>query len=522
MFHCTCIKIRFGLFFFQKSSPFISATGLKNVEVQIRAILQYFDIYHQKLKQAQGRIARTMEWGEPVRVGQHLDRTIDCKRRGYVYDFLDSDSENVHDNKLENGVGHVSGSTEKTNNSTTKNHENQQVINRKNTAFRFSDDDDDDFENNNKLPDLKNLQTYNRLGRVTRSVKKPTYYEENQSSPDRDSEWIPIMEAETQDIQYSPDESKRKRQEKSKPSHTLTRRPLTRHASDLSNNSPVTSPVSSTRNCNTIRLESPSKISESSLDGLSQGSSLMLDDKGDLISTQVCVLKEKLPNLKVKPMVNKKITQPQPKSATDFTVDGTDSVVTSSVGFASFIDKTDNNLRENHENGKDAEKRKKKIPFTFNKEKKKASPDLKDSVNLVDSDSDNEISFKNVTSGTPISSSFSGYKTSSVFESVKNDKEMNRIESSHTSTSPTKRAFRFSRIKPPVESPVKPNRNINIDQDQEIVINDEPELRGDNADTSTLDTRNSDSKSDLRVRRGRKRNHVEVSNSDVAVPVEKV
>lgn len=458
-----------------------------------------------------------MEWGEPVRVGQHLDKTIDCKRRGYVYDFLDSDSENVHDNKLENDVGHVS--TEKTDNLTTKNHENQQVINTKNTAFRFSDDDDD-FENNNKLPDLKNPQTCNRLGRVTRSAKKPTYYEENQSSPDRDSEWIPIMEAETQDIQYSPDVSKQKRQEKSKPSHTLTRRPLTRHASDLSNNSPVTSPVSSIQNCNSIRLESPSKISESSLDGLSQGSSLMLDDKGDLISTQVCVLKEKLPNLKVKPMVNKKITQPLSKSATDFIVDGTDSVVTSSVGFASFIDKTDKNLRENRENGKFTEKIKKKIPFTCNKETKKVPHDLKDSVNLVDSDSDDEISFKNVTNGTQISSSFSGNKMSSVFESVKNDKEMNRIESSYTTTSPTKRPFRFSRIKPPVESPVKPNRNINIDQDQEIVINGEPEVGGDNADIGT--SRNNDSKSDLRVRRGRKRNHVEVSNLDNAVPVEKV
>ncbi|KAJ8317721.1 hypothetical protein KUTeg_005625 [Tegillarca granosa] len=392
-----------------KSSTFTSASGIQNVDVHIKAILQYFDIYHKKLKQVQSQIPKTMEWGEPVRVGQHLDKTIDCRRRGYVYDFLDSDSENICDHNEEIGISFASESTEKMENLKDKNQENEEMIktfNRKNIPFRFSDDYDD-FENDGKSCDQTN-QTYNRLGRVTRSTKKITYYEENQSSPEHDPEWIQIMEKETQDIQHSPDIRRQKRQEKSKPSHTLSRRPLTRHASDLSNKSPVTSPVSSTQSCYTGRLESPSKVSESSLDGLSQGSSLMLDDKGDLISTQVCVLKEKLPNLKVKPMINKTITHSKSKSATGFIIDGNGSVETSVRNKVSVVDKTDDNLIENY---KKAEKIK-KIPIEINSETNKASSDLDDGVNLIDSDSENEISFKHLTSSNKTESSFSSNKSS--------------------------------------------------------------------------------------------------------------
>ncbi|KAK3587489.1 hypothetical protein CHS0354_003631 [Potamilus streckersoni] len=62
-----------------------------------KAILQMFEIYNRKLREAQTKCGNPLDWGETVKVGQHHTKTIDVKRRGQAIMTM-SDSEESSEN----------------------------------------------------------------------------------------------------------------------------------------------------------------------------------------------------------------------------------------------------------------------------------------------------------------------------------------------------------------------------------------------------------------------------------------
>ena len=53
-----------------------------------------FDIYNRKLKHAQKLVGQKIKWPEPVKTGQHHEKSIDAKRRGQDVFYFDlSDNE---------------------------------------------------------------------------------------------------------------------------------------------------------------------------------------------------------------------------------------------------------------------------------------------------------------------------------------------------------------------------------------------------------------------------------------------
>ena len=84
-----------------------------------KAILQLFDIYAKNVRTAQEKCALRMSWGEPIKSGQHLSKTIDVKRRGQGSQYMilsDSEEEDltsVPQRKGDNGEArHIQAKTD--------------------------------------------------------------------------------------------------------------------------------------------------------------------------------------------------------------------------------------------------------------------------------------------------------------------------------------------------------------------------------------------------------------------------
>ncbi|XP_052100673.1 uncharacterized protein LOC127734706 [Mytilus californianus] len=74
----------------EESTPTLFAPLDSNPKDYTKAILQLFTLYHNRLARLQKISKNCVKWSkEPVRVGFHLDNTIDARKRGLNYDFLD-------------------------------------------------------------------------------------------------------------------------------------------------------------------------------------------------------------------------------------------------------------------------------------------------------------------------------------------------------------------------------------------------------------------------------------------------
>lgn len=75
---------------------YFATAGMDPVQCT-KVIMQLFDIYAKNLRSAQSKCKTRMQWGEPVKSGQHQSKTIDMKRRGQGSQYMIlSDDEDEH------------------------------------------------------------------------------------------------------------------------------------------------------------------------------------------------------------------------------------------------------------------------------------------------------------------------------------------------------------------------------------------------------------------------------------------
>ncbi|KAL3863849.1 hypothetical protein ACJMK2_005577 [Sinanodonta woodiana] len=85
-----------------KKNPEFPLKTLDKLEYA-KAILQMFEIYNRKLREAQTKCGNPLDWGETVKVGQHHTTTIDVKRRGQAIMTV-SDSEESDDTNQKHSI----------------------------------------------------------------------------------------------------------------------------------------------------------------------------------------------------------------------------------------------------------------------------------------------------------------------------------------------------------------------------------------------------------------------------------
>ncbi|CAC5369659.1 unnamed protein product [Mytilus coruscus] len=315
----------------EDSTPTLFAPLDSNPKDYTKAILQLFTLYHNRLARLQKISKNCIKWPkEPVRVGFHLDNTIDARKRGLNYDFLDDQDAStsvipiVVDMKENSNPQRPAAK-----NFSFKIRKEQKVHNADEEINQFVDTfiskpglrsgrtrNTDTFTKEKSAFDFEPYPVDETFKVSAEKGKKRKLYNES------DTKYCPLIEDESSndfddrfvgkgkrnlklkkqnneenaEVPEKPEtKSSRKRSnvsDKTTNVKKVTRGSLKRHASDLSTGS-----VESFKSDDMNNLLNPdraaSRSPELSLGGLSQKSDVLLDAEGQLYSTQLCSMKEK-------------------------------------------------------------------------------------------------------------------------------------------------------------------------------------------------------------------------------------
>ncbi|XP_076102900.1 uncharacterized protein LOC143072021 isoform X1 [Mytilus galloprovincialis] len=316
----------------ENSAPTLFAPLDSNPKDYTKAILQLFTLYHNKLARLQKLSKSSIKWSkEPVRVGFHLDHTIDARKRGLNYDFLDDQEAST------SVVPIVVDMKENTNPQRPASKNFSMKIRKEPKVQNNADEEINQFVDTFvSKPGLRSRRTRNtgtftkeksaydfepypvdetfKVG-AEKGKKRKLYNEtetkycpliEDESSNDFDDKFVGKgkrnMKLKKQNNEGNSEvpekletKSSRNKSNISDPTTNVkkaTRGSLKRHASDLSTGS-----VESFKSDDMNNLLNPdqalSRSPELSLGGLSQKSDVLLDADGQLYSTQLCSMIEK-------------------------------------------------------------------------------------------------------------------------------------------------------------------------------------------------------------------------------------